>query len=237
MKMRHTESLIFTAEQNGNLECIKSALNKNFIKLRDTLKLYEISSQKNDLLNISLNEIESCDCCNDEINRLNNLLSCLDQYKIQVTVEENPESIKLELNFVSVVTTELSEDLINGSFTVLRPKIKLLKQKCPSLYQELKSLIPELESHELQRTKFSALEVCDELTGEIDGVPVLNVFMKFQTSFPKSESFFNNEEYLKMFITATPAKNLLIPGYSYFSMLHNFINRHFELGEKHLEFL
>ena len=183
-----------------------------------------------------MNEIESCSCCNDEINRLNNLFSCLDQYKIQVIVEENPESIKLELNFVSVVTTELSEDLINGSFTVLRPKIKLLKQKCPSLYQELKSLIPELESHELQRTKFSALEVCDELTGEIDGAPVLNVFMTFQTSFPKSESFFNNEEYLKMFITATPAKNRLVPGYSYFSMLHNFINRHFELGEKHLEF-
>ena len=146
MQMRHTESLIFTAEQNGNLECIKSALNKTCIKLMDTLKLYEISSQKNDVLNISLNEIESCSCCNYEINRLNNLLSCLDQNKIQVTVEENPESIKLELYFASVVTIELSQDLINGSFTVLRPKIKLLKQKCPSLYQELKVSFQNLKA-------------------------------------------------------------------------------------------
>ena len=115
-------------------------------KINGHAQVNEISSQKNDVLNISLNEIESCSCCNDEINRLNNLFSCLDQYKIQVIVEENPESIKLELNFVSVVTTELSEDLINGSFTVLRPKIKLLKQKCPSLYQELKASFQNLKA-------------------------------------------------------------------------------------------
>lgn len=53
MQMRHTESLLFTAEQNG-----KTALNKNYIKLMDTLKLYKISSQKNDVVNISLNDIE-----------------------------------------------------------------------------------------------------------------------------------------------------------------------------------
>ena len=35
-----------------------------------------------------------------------------------------------------------------------------------------------------------------------------------------------------MFITATPAKRLLIPGYNYFPMLHSFINRHFEVGGK-----
>ena len=40
--MRHTESLLFSAEQNDNLEYIKSALNKNRIKLIYTLKLYEI---------------------------------------------------------------------------------------------------------------------------------------------------------------------------------------------------
>ena len=53
MQMRHTESLLFTAEQNG-----KTTLNKNCIKLMDTLKLHKISSQKNDVINISLNDIE-----------------------------------------------------------------------------------------------------------------------------------------------------------------------------------
>ena len=55
----------------------------------DTPKVYEILSQKNDALNISLNEIGSCSYCQYETNRLNNLLSCLEQYKDEVTVEEN----------------------------------------------------------------------------------------------------------------------------------------------------
>ena len=60
MQMQNIESLLFITEQNDNLEHIKSALNKNFIKLIDTMKLHGISSQKNNVLNIPLNEIESC---------------------------------------------------------------------------------------------------------------------------------------------------------------------------------
>ena len=92
--------------------------------------------------------------------------------------------------------------------------------------------LEELERHELERMKFNAFKVCDELTSRMDGAPKLNGFIKSQTSLPKSDLFFNNEEYLKMFTTATPAKELLIPGYNYFSILQNFINRHFEIGEK-----
>ena len=54
----------------------------------DTLKLYEIPSQKNDVLNVTLNEIESCCYCQYELNRLNNLLSSLHQHKNYATVEE-----------------------------------------------------------------------------------------------------------------------------------------------------
>ena len=60
MQMQHSESLLFTAEQKDNVEYIKSALNKYRVKLMDTKKLYEISSQKKDVLNISLNRTESC---------------------------------------------------------------------------------------------------------------------------------------------------------------------------------
>ena len=52
-------------------------------------------SLKNDILSISSNEIESYGYRQYEMKRLNNILSCLDQYKNEVTVEENPESIKL----------------------------------------------------------------------------------------------------------------------------------------------
>ena len=77
MQMQNIEYVLFTTEQNDNLEHIKSALNKNFIKLIHTMKLHGISSQKNNVLNIPLNEIESCRYRQYEMNRLNNLLSCL----------------------------------------------------------------------------------------------------------------------------------------------------------------
>ena len=52
-------------------------------------------SLKNDILSTSSNEIESYGYRQYDMKRLNNILSCLDQYKKEVTVEENPESIKL----------------------------------------------------------------------------------------------------------------------------------------------
>ena len=64
----------------------------------DTLKLYELLSQKNDELKTSLSEIESFSYRQYEINRLNNLLSSLYQYKDSATVEENQENIKRRLN-------------------------------------------------------------------------------------------------------------------------------------------
>ena len=91
--MQHTESLLFTAEQNDNLAYIKSVLNKDCIKLMDTLKLYETSSQENDALSIYLNEIESCSYCQYKMKTLSNLLSCLDQHKNEVTLEKNKKHI------------------------------------------------------------------------------------------------------------------------------------------------
>ena len=76
-----------------------------------------------------MNEIESCSYRQYDMNRLNNLLSYLDQYKNEVTIEENPETIKLLLNTIIALTTELSKALISGFSAVLWPKIKLLKQK------------------------------------------------------------------------------------------------------------
>ena len=62
----------------------------------------------------------------------------------------------------------------------------------------------------------------------------LNELMKSQTSLPKPELFCYNEEYWK---TLQLLLKNLIPGYNFFSMLHNVINRHFEVGEKYLEIL
>ena len=64
--------------------------------------------------------------------------------------------------------------------------------------------LEELERNKLERMKFNAFKVYNELTSRIDDAPMLNGFMKSQTSLPKLELFFNEEEYLE---TATPAKN------------------------------
>ena len=85
--------------------------------------------------------------------------------------------------------------------------------------------------------KLSAFKVCHEFTSRIDGAPVLNGIMRSHSSLPKSELFFNNEEYLKASTIGTPAKKGINPGYNYCSMLHNFIYTHFEVGKKYLVFL
>ena len=56
---------------------------------------------------MSLNEIESCGYLHYEMNKLNNLLFSLDQYKNEITEEENPETIKRLLNSINVITREL----------------------------------------------------------------------------------------------------------------------------------
>lgn len=81
--------------------------------------------------------------------------------------------------------------------------------------------------------KFNAFKVSNELTIKIDSAPVLNEFMKSQTSLP----FFNNEEYFKTFIQELQLKKIFNPGFNYFSVLQNFINKHFEDKEKYLKFL
>ena len=45
----------------------------------------------------------------------------------------------------------------------------------------------ELEHHELERMKINAFKACDGLTNRMVGAPMLNGFLKSQTSLPKSE--------------------------------------------------
>ena len=45
-----------------------------------------------------------------------------------------------------------------------------------------KMTFEELQRPELKRMKFNALKVCNELTSRMDGIPMLNGFVKSQTS-------------------------------------------------------
>ena len=59
-------------------------------------------------------------------------------------------------------------------------------------HEMLKITFEELERHELERMKFNAFKVFDELTSRLDGAPMLNRFMKSQTSLLKERRVFEN---------------------------------------------
>ena len=66
----------------------------------------------------------------------------------------------------------------------------------------------ELQRHGLERMKFSAFKVCHDRTSRIDAAPMLNGFMRSQTFLLIWQSLFNNEEYLKTFLSATTIKKI-----------------------------
>lgn len=49
-------------------------------------------------------------------------------------------------------------------------------------FEMQKMTFEELEPYELERMKLNAFQVCNELTSRIDGAPILNGFMKSETS-------------------------------------------------------
>ena len=100
----------------------------------------------------------------------------------------------------------------------------------------LKMSYTELESCELDRMKFNAFKVCDELTLRIDGVPAPNGCMKAYTSEKKNQLFFNNHEYLKQFLSSSEKNKMAVPGCNYFKSIETFSQQHMEIGEKYAEF-
>ena len=93
----------------------------------------------------------------------------------------------------------------------------------------------ELESHELDRMKFNAFKVCDELTMRIDGAPAPNGFMKAYTSEKKDRLFFKNHDYVKEFLSSSEKNKMTVPGCNYFNSIETFSQLHMETGEKYTE--
>lgn len=113
------------------------------------------------------------------------------------------------------------------------------KQKYEGLTDEQLGVmtIEDLEKHELERMEYNSFKVCDELTLRMDGAPAPGGFMKAYTSKRMDELFFANHQYLKDFIAAPESGKLSLPGGHYFKMLQTFADKHFEIGEKYLEYV
>ena len=61
--------------------------------------------------------------------------------------------------------------------------------------------------------------------------------MKAYTSERNEYLFFNNHQLLKNYVAASENTRMALPGSHYFKMLETFIEKHFEIGEKYLEYV
>lgn len=97
--------------------------------------------------------------------------------------------------------------------------------------------LDELESSELDRMKYNAFKVCDELRFHIEGAPASGGFMKAYTSQTNEYFYFNNHQHLKKYLAASENAKIALPGSHYFKMVQDFIEKHFDIGEKYLEYV
>ena len=97
--------------------------------------------------------------------------------------------------------------------------------------------LAEIEDCELKRMEYNAFKVCDELCCRIDGAPAPNGYMKAYTSQKNENLFFNNHQRLKEYINASEKERKSIPGSHYSKKVETFMDTHFEIGEKYLEYV
>ena len=93
--------------------------------------------------------------------------------------------------------------------------------------------IEDLEKSELDRMKYNAYKVCEELTVRIDGAPGPGGYMKAYTSEKNENLFFNNHSYL----SSSDKNSMSLPGCNYFKLIQTFMEQHFEIGEKYMEYV
>jgi hypothetical protein len=97
--------------------------------------------------------------------------------------------------------------------------------------------IEGLEKSELDRMKYNAYKVCDELTMRIDGAPAPDGHMKAYSSEKSENLFFNNHGYLKDYLSSSDKTRMSLPGANYFKLIQTFMEEHFEVGEKYMEYV
>ena len=92
----------------------------------------------------------------------------------------------------------------------------------------------DLEEHEHTRMRKNAFGVYNEITLRVDGATALGGYLKAFVSHDKKDMFFTDEVFLKNYLLSPENKKISLPGGSYYKMLENFKDSHFEIGENTL---
>ena len=93
----------------------------------------------------------------------------------------------------------------------------------------------QLEELELERMKFNAFKVADEVAERIDCGVAPDGYMKSFASKDADKLFYWDKCYLLGFIERK--NNQVVPGYNYYSKLEAFSKKHVTIGEKYFEFV
>ena len=94
----------------------------------------------------------------------------------------------------------------------------------------------DLEKNELERLKFNAIKVCEQVSYRIEGAAVPDGYLKSFVTPVHEELFFWDREYLRRYIDKKDEKKI-VPGYHFYTKLDNFMAKHFRKGEKYHEFV
>ena len=95
----------------------------------------------------------------------------------------------------------------------------------------------DLEEHEHARMRKNAFGVCKEITLRMDGATAPGGFLKAFVSNDKEDMFFTDHEFLKNYLVSPENKKAALPDGSYYKMLEQFKDSHFEIGEKYAEYV
>ena len=112
---------------------------------------------------------------------------------------------------------------------------KLLDHKTIDDLKQMSSA--ELADYEIKRMTYNAYKICEEVAARIDGVPSPSGYLKGFKAFKKDEMFFNDKEFLSMYLSKSEKERIQLPGAAYYKQLTEFMDLHFEVGMKYLEFL
>ena len=107
---------------------------------------------------------------------------------------------------------------------------KLLDQKTIEDLRQMSS--DELADYKLKRMTYNAYKVCEEVASRIDGA-----FLKGFKACKNDELFFSDKEYLAKFLSTSEKERKRLPGAAYYKKLTEFMDLHFKVGMKYLEFI
>eukprot|EP00112_Aurelia_sp_Birch-Aquarium-sp1_P004821 Seg1546.11 transcript_id=Seg1546.11/GoldUCD/mRNA.D3Y31 product="hypothetical protein" protein_id=Seg1546.11/GoldUCD/D3Y31 len=93
----------------------------------------------------------------------------------------------------------------------------------------------ELEQIELERMKFNAYKVSNEVSQRIDGAVAPDGYLKSFVTNDEKSLFFWDQHHLKQFTERK--QDEIVPGHNYYLKVENFMELHVRSGEKYFEFI